>query len=144
MAETGLLAREPVAVRSGLGQNKGEPQVLEDRAKGCAGFVMPHERQAEPADELIALTDGDCIPVMQALTALGSEPGRDIDVAGYDDYWRRAGERRWCPYRPCATVAKDNFGIGRRLADTLLERLGGAIESPSVRLLHAPRIVPTI
>ncbi len=110
----------------------------EDRVRATVGWLAAPLAAAEAPEALITITDGDVFPLMAACRLLG----RQVAVAGYDAYWETAWERRLTADMPCATVDKDNTGIGRQLAGLLAERLAKR-DVPSRLICHPPRLVVT-
>jgi DNA-binding LacI/PurR family transcriptional regulator len=72
---------------------------------------------------------------------LGREPGRDLDIVGYDNCWS------WCPQRAFvgsglgATIEVDWTGIGRTLIGMLTARLAGRAGTTPVRSVVPARLV---
>jgi DNA-binding LacI/PurR family transcriptional regulator len=66
-------------------------------------------------------------------------PGKDLDIVGYDNYWRDLPDQLHEPYVPPVTIDKDNHQIGFAAAHLLLDRLNG-------KLSHEPefRTVPVV
>lgn len=75
---------------------------------------------AEPVDGVLAVSDGATYPLLAASRLLGRHPGVDLDVTGYDNYWRGVPERQWAGALPCATIDKDGCAVGTSLAEAIL------------------------
>jgi len=110
------------------------------RARTVAGYLAPVLQQ-HAVDALMLASDGDVAPAAAACRLLGREPGRDILIVGYDNYWRDCPEQRFEASPPAATIDKDNAGIGRELVRLLAERCAGALpDAPQQRRVPPQRI----
>lgn len=90
---------------------------------------------------IMAQSDGDVFSIAAACRILGIEPGRDIEICGYDNYWKESAELQFEHYEPFATVDKLNLDIGLELADLMLKRKEGSLPpEPQLRLLK-PRLL---
>lgn len=139
MTEAGLTPLPPVPNQCVVERSGSlDPKNLADRSRASAGWLAgPLSAEGAP-DTLIAVTDGDVFPLCEA----GRLLGRDLMIAGYDNYWNDAWEHTCSPNRPVATIDKDNPGIGRLLVRLLSERLAEPTLSPRLQL-HPPRLVIT-
>ena len=118
-------------------------EAFDEMAILLAGHLAPHLLCAEPVDAVLAMTDGHVPAICAALRRCGREPGRDIEVVGYDAYWGETTQRHRCPVPPAATVDKRNLELGQAMAALLEERIAGRLPAePQVRLV-APRLIPT-
>lgn len=117
-----------------------EPANLARRARQYAGFLLEHLRGPDAADALLVTSDSDLFPVAAACRLCGREPGRDLELVGYDNFWEECWERALEPARPAATVDKQNHACGVALVDLLLERVAGRLPpEPQLRWV-APRL----
>lgn len=139
MAAAGLPTLPPVPNQHLVGRPGGFDQAnYENRVRATVGWLAAPLAAPDAPEALIALSDGDVFPIMAASRLLS----RQLMVAGYDAYWQDAWERRLTADVPCATIDKDNPGIGRRLAGALAERLADPSLPPRL-ILHPPRLVVT-
>lgn len=95
----------------------------------------------EPPDALMLISDGFVPAFTAACRRLGKVPGRDIQLVGYDDYWRETAESKREPTPPLATINKCNPEIGRAAVELLEARLNGALPSEPQHRLIAPRLI---
>jgi len=91
------------------------------RSRLMAGLLVEHLIGDNRADALLFDTDFLCFYAASALRPFGLEPGRDVLLAGYDDYWATSPLRRFEPAFVDVTVNKDEPAAGRVLADLLLD-----------------------
>lgn len=106
------------------------------RARLILGYLWEHLSGPQPADAILALTDGECYPISTACRLLGKEPQRDITIVGYDNYWQDSPNRQWESVDPAATIDKLNLDLGRKLMELLLERSSGTLPpEPQARLV---------
>jgi len=107
------------------------------------GALIECMRQRDRPDALLVNTDSVVPSAYAAIRRLGLVPGRDVLVAGYDDYWclREEAARESTP--PVASVNKDGPAIGQALAMMVAHRLDRP-ESPPMRTQVLPRLVTTV
>ncbi len=107
---------------------------FEDEVRRLLGHLAEHLVGPHRADAIMWPSDGGVFAVAAACRKLHLEPGRDIDIVGYDNYWRDAAERQFDPYQPPATVDKCNGRIGEQMVALLEDRLSGRVgPEPQVR-----------
>ena len=106
---------------------------LERRA--ALGMLYDAVRESPAAEPLglVLATDAQVAPVTAACRALGREPGRDVWVAGFDDYWHADSRRRFEPAPPLATVNKHEDILGRGMVELLRDRLAQRLGPAPVR-----------
>ncbi len=108
-----------------------------------AGFLIEHLRGEDKVDALMLVSDATCYPAAAACRLLGAEPGRDVLIAGYDNYYAGANGRRFEPTEPAVTIDKRNLHIGREMVALLMQRIEGNLpDEPQVRLVE-PKLVIT-
>jgi len=79
--------------------------------------------------------------VAAACRLMKKEPGRDVLVVGYDNYWEACVERRWEDFTPSATVDKRNHDLGAEMVKLMFERSEGRLpREPQLRVLE-PRVI---
>jgi DNA-binding LacI/PurR family transcriptional regulator len=116
----------PPAVFGGGDRNwRGEDGFKEQVRFHCGSLAEYITGSADPVDGLLLPSDGPAFFAAEALRMLGREPGRDVLLAGYDNYWGDCRERQFTTTRPDVTVDKLNQELGRRLVETLLKRAEG-------------------
>lgn len=93
------------------------------------------------ADAIMCPSDGQVFAVAAACRKVHLIPGSDLDIVGYDNYWRDCAERDFESYEPPVTVDKRNDQLGVEMAELLERRLNNQLpESP--QLLHVePELV---
>ena len=98
----------------------------------------------DAADAVMCLTDGYVAAIATACRKLHRSPGQDIDIVGYDNYWRDLlFESQIEPYRPPATVDKQNLLMGTTMVALLRERISGKLDdSPQTRSV-SPQLIVT-
>lgn len=124
--------------------SRREPSTTEDydfAAHALAGYLAQAFRQYPGLDTLIVPSDGIVYPVATACRILGREPGRELMIVGYDNYWRDLTARRWECYVPPVTVDKHNDEIGRALARMLFAREAGKLPREPQLERIAPELV---
>ncbi len=118
-----------------------DPANLAQRARQYAGFLLEHLRGPDAVDALLLTSDSDLFPVAVACRLCGREPGRDLDLVGYDNFWESCWERALESAQPAATVDKQNHACGVALVDLLLERVAGRLPPEPQLRWFAPRLV---
>jgi len=104
------------------------PAPIEDKAafdyivKQIAGFLLEPLRQHKP-DALLMATDRDVPYAAAALRLHGLTPGKDILIAGYDNYWQHCEERAFEPDAPTFTIDKRNQRAGSEMVQLLFDRV---------------------
>jgi DNA-binding LacI/PurR family transcriptional regulator len=87
-----------------------------------AGFLVEPLRLYRP-DALLLATDRDVAYAAAALRLHGLEPGRDVLLAGYDNYAQDCEETVFEPTLPAFTVDKRNDAAGSEMVRLLWERI---------------------
>ncbi len=128
------LPSQPLVMRAGV----RDPLNLDHRIRATTGWLAAPLAGPDAPDAVIAVTDGDVFPLLEAARQLN----RPLAVAGYDHYWTSAWEREFVSGVPLATIDKDNLGIGHRLAQVLATRRSAA-DAPVGRHLHPPCLIIT-
>lgn len=120
------------------------PEGFEKRARYLAGCLAEHLLADEPVDAVLTPSDGESIVLARACEILGKQPGLDVKVAGYDNYWRDLPEHEWSGCSPAVTVDKHNAEIGRKLVRLLLKRIDSQLPSEPVQQRVQPTVVPIL
>jgi DNA-binding LacI/PurR family transcriptional regulator len=134
----GLEALPAVAIPALSERVEDDLAVLDLRVRQYLGFLVEHLGGAAPVDALLLTTDSDVFPVAMACQLLGKEPGREVAVCGYDNYWPTCWEHRREGFVPTASIDRGNRQMGEIAVALLLERLGAA--GPPLRRLVAPQL----
>ncbi len=87
-----------------------------------AGFLLEPLRLYKP-DALLMATDRDVPYVAAALRLHGITPGKDILLAGYDNYWKYCEEIAFEPTAPTFSVDKCNQRAGSEMVQLLFDRI---------------------
>ena len=97
------------------------------------GFDAAHAFLALPErpEAVACFSDLVALGLMYGLARAGLRPGLDIAVTGYDDIDEAA-----IAMPPLTTVSNGQSEVGRRAADALLARLGGAPASEASELIR--------
>lgn len=113
--------------------------VFEASQRKAASYLLEYVgplAKGKPVDAVMTPSDGETFSVAGACRLLGVTPGKDVQIVGYDNYWREAWERKRETAYPLATVDKHNSAIGRELVQLLLDRIEGKIPAePQVRVV---------
>lgn len=104
------------------------------------GFLMPVLRGKKPVDALMVTSDRDAFYVAGAVKLLGLEPGRDVVIAGYDNFHHLCEERHFAPV-PALTVDKHNERMGQEMLNLLRARIEGTLPAGPERVKVAPELV---
>ncbi len=95
---------------------------FDDNARRLCGYLAEFVTGTDtPVDALMAPSDGTVFFVAAALRMLGKEPGKDILITGYDNYWGDSRESKFTSALPAATIDKKNFDLGARLVEELIK-----------------------
>lgn len=108
---------------------------FEYSVKQVAGFLLEPLRTLKP-DALLVATDRDLAYASAALRLYGIEPGRDILLAGYDNYWHHCEEQEFESAMPAFTVDKCNQQAGSKMVQLLFDRINGQLPTePQTRVV---------
>lgn len=133
IAEAGLEFLEPITV-----PNNVEREGFAANVRAYAGYLAEYlVGRHDPCDALMVSTDGDVYAIAAACRMLGKEPGVDVVITGYDNYWADVGDKDRERSIPVATVDKQNAKIGAALAQLLFERIRDGGDT-------APRVVSIV
>jgi DNA-binding LacI/PurR family transcriptional regulator len=111
------------------------------RRRLLAGFLLDHVTGPNRVDAILAASDSVFFPLAAACRQLGLEPGKDIDLVGYDNNWRESIYRTWESSVPLASVNKNNLNLGHELADLLVARAEKKLPAKKQHRLIAPELV---
>jgi DNA-binding LacI/PurR family transcriptional regulator len=139
----GLTPLAPFVIPPAAAAGDGAAARFAAAARACADSLAPHLRGPDAADALLVVSDGLVFQLAAAARLLGRVPNADLALVGYDNYWREAPDRALVPDRPLATVDKDNYRIGRELAERILARAAEGQARAPRRLVVRPRLIET-
>jgi DNA-binding LacI/PurR family transcriptional regulator len=115
---------------------------FDDAARHLLGYLGEYVTGPDAADAVMCASDGQVFAAAAACRKINIEPGRDLDIVGYDNYWQDNPERQFEPYQPPATVDKQNHRIGEQMVQLLRDRIEGRLDvSPCVRIVEPELIV---
>ena len=114
---------------------------FQEAARFAADLLPEHLTGRNSVDAIMVASDGHLFPFATACRLFGKEPGEDITIVGYDNYWADCFEREWESYQPPITVDKDNFEIGRSLVELLEARVAGKLPGKPQRRTVEPQLV---
>lgn len=114
------------------------PDAFDHAVRQITGFLIDKVRGPDPVDALIATSDHHAALLAEVCRRLGVDPQRDLTIVGYDHNLAPAFAWDDTPYRPAATVDKNNREVGRALAEAALAiRVTDGREPPAEK----PRLV---
>lgn len=143
LSEAGLKPLEAVRMKGVIPRAPEEPSNFERRVRQVAGYLVECMRGSERIDAILVTSDCDFFPTAAACRLFGREPGKDILIAGYDDYWAGCPERRFERSCPAATIHKFNRDVGRALAEMAIERARGLYTGqPRARPIRPRLVIP--
>ncbi len=90
------------------------------RVQYTSGLLGKAIRRHGPFDAVMAVSDGVAFPVTSACREMGMNPGKDVVITGYDNYWDMESAIGWEPCGPAATVDKCNEQIGHAMVELLM------------------------
>jgi DNA-binding LacI/PurR family transcriptional regulator/DNA-binding transcriptional regulator YhcF (GntR family) len=116
---------------------------FENERRNMAGRLVEHLTGSGAVDGVMTCTDRETFFVAAACRLFGKEPGRDVRIAGYDNFWAECEERRLETAIPAATIDKRNRVTGTALAELLLQRIAGDLpDAPQLRMIEPEVVVP--
>ena len=117
------------------------PDEFEFRVRFHMGCLMPLFASANP-EALMLVSDGLVPEVAKACSHLGHEPGSDLLLAGYDDYWAESETRPFlADVAPAASVGKRNRAAGEEMVRLLLDRIDGKLPAEPQERVVRPELV---
>lgn len=140
MAEAALQPLHPVVVAPSPYDlaPEGSARRFEIVARHNVAYLAEHLTSPNRPDAIMCVSDESVSFISAACRMCNLEPGRDILIAGYDNFWHESWGRQFEPTPPVATVDKNNAEIGRRMVDALLK--GRTAEAACVRV--PPQVIP--
>ncbi len=143
-AEAGLEPVPPLLLDAGFPHTQGQRDRFQLNVRAMLGYLTAAfaTHDCRP-DALMLASDGDVAAAAAALRLMGLEPGKDVKIVGYDNFWADRIDRKFEPFAPDATVDKLNVQIGQRLVRLLLDRIQGRLApEPQARLFEPKLIIP--
>jgi DNA-binding LacI/PurR family transcriptional regulator len=143
MNEAGLKALPPLQCLNTPGEvNENESEAEFRRAaRLLAGNLIELMTGSQAPDAIMVHSDVEYHIVAAACRIFGREPGRDIEIVGYDNMWADLKQCEWEPSAPLATVDKRNYEIGQELVRLLMARDAGALPVEPQCSLVAPEMI---
>ncbi len=141
MRDAGLPASDVISYRN-LGLDSSVKSEFDTETQYMAGVLLANKDRLAGVDAIMTVSDGYVAPLAAALRLSGREPGRDVLITGYDNYWTDCrNERSFEPAGPVATVDKQNLLMGEELARLLMDRIEGRLPpEPQCRVVE-PKLV---
>lgn len=106
--------------------------------------IGPNLGKAQKIDALLLATDGQLFPTSAACRTLGLVPGKDIMLAGYDNYWSECWERKFEEVNVAATTDKHNIEAGKLMVHLLLERTAGRLDLTPYKKVVESELIPLL
>jgi DNA-binding LacI/PurR family transcriptional regulator len=132
---------EPVQWIDPLFVGSKESDIFEPKTRFSAGYLAPLLTASEPVDGILAISDGEALPLAAACRLFGKVPNRDVFIGGYDNYVGDLPELEIDPSALAATVDKLNWKVGEALASLLLDRMAGTLPPEPQKRVVRPRLV---
>lgn len=133
MTEAGLDALPPILMPHSPADDVRDGRLL-------AGHLTELVCKGRGFDAIMLASDGHIARACDACERFGLAPGKDVLIAGYDNYWADMGPEHEA-HRLAVTVDKDNAGLGVELVRLLTERNAGTLPEGPQRRAFAPRLV---
>ena len=143
MQAAGLEPLEPLLLDTAFAHTEGRADRFSLNQRAMAGYLLP--LLSDPArrpDALMLASDGSLCWVDAAVRLFGLEPGRDIQIVGYDNYFTDLVDQGIHAATPAATVDKRNPEIGQQMVRLLIDRIEGRLgEEPQARVVEPGLVV---
>ncbi len=106
------------------------------------GHLMQAVSRHGKIDAVMALTDSLTYVLAEACKVVSELVGRQVLVAGYDNYWASYSDQHFAQYTPVsATIDKDNQRIGVEMVNLLIDRIGSVLDDEPEQRLVKPKLV---
>ncbi|MEM6552620.1 MAG: substrate-binding domain-containing protein [Planctomycetota bacterium] len=99
---------------------RSQPDAFDHAVRQITGFLIDKVQGPNRVDALIATSDHHAALLAEVCRRLGIDPQRDIQIVGYDHNLSPAFPWDEKPFRPAATIDKNNRAIGRALAEAAM------------------------
>lgn len=113
---------------------------FEAATRVVCGHLVEYLTGSQPADAILLASDGHAPIAGAALRLFAKEPGRDVLLAGYDNYWNEMPASIYDPTVPSITMDKRNGLLGQELVRLLIDRVEGRLAAEPQRRLLAPKL----
>jgi DNA-binding LacI/PurR family transcriptional regulator len=140
MAEASLEPLPDIRIDERMPPGVASPAEFEKLTRRIAGCLVPHIHGVDRVGGFLLDTDLQAFYVAGAVRLFKLEPGRDVLIAGYDNYWNTSPLRRFETSPPCVTVDKREKQMGQAMVQMLLDRLRGEGNGPR-KTLVTPELV---
>ncbi len=97
----------------------------------------------DPADAIMLVTDGSHCATAAACRELGFEPGKDLLIAGYDNYWSVDENRAFESSVPAVTVDKRVDKVGAAFLEIISDRADGVLDADPKQIFVKPDLIET-
>ena len=122
-------------------ESREDEEIFRHDVKSGAGHLFQSLHGDNSADALMMVTDRNVFLAAAICRLLGKEPGQDILITGYDNYFSDCEELALEPFYPSATIDKNNRLIGETMAQLLFERIEGVSPTEPQKRTVAPTLV---
>lgn len=140
LLEAGFAPGEPLHMPA-FPEPQGDPEKFRAAVRGMAGHLIETLTGPQPADALMVTSDRIVFGVAAACRLFGKTPGRDVLLAGYDNYAEDCQERLIESVGPQVTMDKRNGEAGSEMVALLLARMEGRLPPEPQRRVLAPTLV---
>ncbi len=144
LREAGLEPVEPITPDTFLPHTRGQKDQFNINARAMVGHLFDYFRGATTRpDAIMVASDGNICWISAALKIMGLQPGKDVHIAGYDNYYPDLIDQQFEPTVPTATVDKRNPEIGREMVNLLRDRIAGKLDNePQSRIVKPQLMIP--
>jgi DNA-binding LacI/PurR family transcriptional regulator len=143
MREAGLAPLPALSVDAAIPHTEGRRDQFILNARAFSSYLIPYLAGERKIDAIMMASDGSVFAMAAAVRLFGLEPGRDVQVVGYDNYWEDCIDRDFDPYAPPATVDKKNIECGKEMVRLLVERIKGNLpDGPQIKVVQPELVVP--
>jgi DNA-binding LacI/PurR family transcriptional regulator len=125
-----------------------QPEVIETKeefdalARSWCGALVTCIHDVQPMDAVLLPSDGFTSTLAATLRLFRLEPGRDVLLAGYDNYWTEMPNRKFDEALPNVSVDKRNHLIGEELVRLLFNRAQETLPpQPQLRTVEPELVV---
>jgi DNA-binding LacI/PurR family transcriptional regulator len=143
MREAGLDPMPALAVDAPIPHSEGRREQFILNARAFSSYLIPYLAGERKIDAIMMASDGSVFAMAAAIRLFGLVPGRDVQIAGYDNYWEDCIDRDFENFAPIATVDKKNTECGKEMVRLLVERIkGNRPDGPQVKVVQPELVVP--
>ena len=131
----------PSVVAPLTSQEFSKHENMNEMARSLCGQLVEHLSGTEPIDAIMLASDGLTRVTQQALHLFNRQLGKDVLLAGYDNFWAEIQNTPYDPSVPQVTVDKCNYRIGEELVNLLVARVQGTLPDAPQRYLVKPELI---